>query len=90
MSLAIDVDNAQQVDNLISAVASIAHGDVSGPGGLESVAMAIAGTLDGQVGIGDALLAVAEAINNVADALEHARVDAIGALDRVQVVNRHG
>ena len=37
---------AAAIDKLSDAVTKIAHGDVSGPAGLEAVAMAINGTLD--------------------------------------------
>ncbi|MBA2715608.1 MAG: hypothetical protein H0U51_00845 [Propionibacteriales bacterium] len=57
------------LDDLVSAVRAIAHGGAA-PGGLEGVALALTGGLAGQVGVATGLLAVADAINRVADALD--------------------
>lgn len=64
----------QPCDGLVSAVRAIAHGGVSGPTGLEMLAMAIAG-----VGLHEPLsasiegagLAVAEALQSVATSIDN-------------------
>jgi len=64
------VQMEEKLDDLTSAIRAIAHGGVHSPGGLEGVAMALADGLPGQAGVGNGLLAVADAINRVADALD--------------------
>jgi len=60
-----------QVDALIKAIRSVSYGDME-PAGLEGVAMALAGS-DLGPNVSESLIAVAEAINNVAAALRDSR-----------------
>jgi hypothetical protein len=58
----------EQYDALIAAVRAIAHGPVSGPTGLELVAVAMSRTEDASVAA--SLDRVASAIERLADAVE--------------------
>jgi len=68
----LDYDEIQEfISQITQAIRSIAHGTISGPGGLEGLGMAIAG---------DGLrLPLSESINRVAESIE-----SVGrALDRI-------
>ena len=60
--------NDEQVEMIASAIGSIAIGDNSGPSGLELLAMAIGDI--GQTSVASGLFAIAEALNNIAFAIE--------------------
>ena len=58
----------EQVQMIASAIRSVASGNNSGPNGLELVAMTL-----GEIGgtsVADGLLAIADALNNIAFAIE--------------------
>jgi len=57
-----------QVDALCSAIRNIAEGGVTGPSGLESVGMALAGERL-STPVGEAIITLAESINGLADAI---------------------
>lgn len=71
----------QTLDDLVSAVRSIAHGPVSGPTGLEALSMAIAGS--GEFGSSNLSTAITSAASEIAEAL-HAIARAIDGLDSGQ------
>jgi hypothetical protein len=60
-------------DQLIDALRSMAGGQLSGPSGLEGLAMAVAGSHSvgqGEQNVASAIYAVAGALERIADALE--------------------
>lgn len=64
---------AAALDNLAGAVRAIAHGDVSGPAGLEALTMALTGP-GGEEGnlaraISDAGISVKEGLESIAEAI---------------------
>jgi len=65
------MDN-EQVDQLAAAITKIAHGPISGPTGLEAVAMALSTAPSGNGGntVSDALMEVAAAVDRLAEAVE--------------------
>lgn len=70
--------NSEQIEDLIRAITSVAHGDVYRATGLELVAQAISGRGDRDL---------ASAVSEVADAIRDA---AIALSDIAEAIDRHG
>ena len=63
--------NDDQIESLISAIKSISHGSISGPAGLEGLAMSIAG--EGAIGhnsLRQAVLEVACSLTEISRSLD--------------------
>jgi hypothetical protein len=70
----------EQFDELVSAVRAIAHGSLSGPTGLEMLAMSFAG--EGlRTPIGPALESLATAVREHAEAVTNAAETIVSAID---------
>lgn len=62
----------EQMEDLTTAITRIAHGDVSGPAGLEGVAMALAGEGKFELrNVSDGLYLIASAIRDLAEAVNN-------------------
>lgn len=58
----------KQIQQIVNAISRISHGDVTGPTGLESVSIAIAGE-HLNMPLSESLNNIADAINKLADAV---------------------
>lgn len=61
---------AAALDRIADATRSCAHGGVSGPAGLEGIAMSLMDGIDSKPGVAAAIYEVAGAINNVSVSLD--------------------
>ncbi len=71
----------EQFDALVNAVRAIAHGPMSGPTGLELVAMALSGEKNSDVAIGPALATLAQAVETHAEAVTTAASTIASAIE---------
>ena len=60
-------------ETIAEALRGISHGGLSGPTGLEGVAMALMNGIGGQNGVGDALVMIAESLRDIADAIRETK-----------------